>query len=485
MNRTINLVVIDHMPLNLDLIHLQRDLAMPLARQLYGHIYQQIVQGQLVYAERLPASRSLAEQLQLSRGVVVECYEMLRLDGLVLGVGKGGTQVCYQPSQPKRNLPTTTAHLNLSERGQRITQARHYRPQAQEPLLLQASIPDLKLFPKQQWLSLQKEAWSLTQGQYQRQCGIIALKQALRDFLARYRGIQIQDLNCLLMTTGTQGALSTLAQVLTNAGDIALIEHPCWEGGKAALHQAGLKIKTVAVDTAGAQIPDFKARLAILTPNAQFPTGYVMSVTRREAWLDYSHQHQTWLIEDDYAAEYSYNQHPAPSLLTYPQAQQVIHVGTMSKLLLPDLRLGWMVVPQYLARPLASVLNTLGIQPSYLLQQQLALFMQYGYLGNHLANTRTIYNQRRTACTEYLQTYASDLLTVIPSVSGMNTYVRLHASVNSHNLIQRFSAAKLGCEVYEVEEQGQNVCYVLLGHAGLAIEQVPSALKHLLSVLKS
>ncbi|WP_020558520.1 PLP-dependent aminotransferase family protein [Thiofilum flexile] len=472
------------MPLNITSINLQRDLAMPLARQLYGQIYQQIVQGQLVYAERLPSSRLLAEQLQLSRGVVVECYDMLRLDGLVLGVGKGGTQVCYQPHQPKRNTPASSPRLGLSERGQRLAQARHYTPQAHSPELLKTSLPDLKLFPKQQWFSLQKEAWALTQGQYQRQGGVIALKQALRDFLARYRGIPIHDLNCLLITTGTQSALSTLTQVLTNAGDSAIIEHPCWEGGKAALAQAGLHIKTVPVDTEGAQLPDFSARLAILTPNAQFPTGFVMSVARREAWLDYSHRYGAWLIEDDYAAEYSYNQHPAPSLLAYPQAQQVIHVGTMSKLLLPDLRLGWMVVPQHLAIPLSSILNTLGLQPSYLQQQQLALFMQYGYLGKHLAHTRMLYNQRRAACTDYLQTYASDLLTVMPSVSGMNTYLRLHRAVNRQSLLQRFSAAGLGCEVFELEEQEQKVSYILFGHAGLEIEQVPTALHHLLKVLR-
>lgn len=472
------------MPLDLTRINLDRTIAMPLARQLHSHIHQQIVQGLLVQGERLPATRLLAQQLQLSRGVVVECYDMLHLDGLVLGVGKGGTQICYTPTQPQRTPTTYSPPKTLSTRGQRMAAARDYTLHTKQPLLLEASLPDLKLFPLKQWLSLQREAWQSIQGNYQRQGGVLALKQALRDFLARYRGIVIKDLSCLLITTGTQGALSLLAQVLTNQGDTAIIENPSWQGGKAALHQAGLIIKTVNVDTEGAQVPNSKAQLAVLTPNAQFPTGYVMSVARREAWLEYSHQHSTWLIEDDYAAEYSYNQHPAPSLLSYPHAQQVIHVGTMSKLLLPDLRLGWMVVPSSIARPITQVLNTLGLQPSYLLQQQLALFIQYGYLGNHLASTRTIYNQRRKACTEYLETYAKEVCRVMPSVSGMNTYIRLHHPIPINNLTQRFLKAQLGCEIYEVEENQQIAQYVLFGHASLDSEQVPAVLNALIDILK-
>ncbi|MEN9434445.1 MAG: hypothetical protein RLZZ422_2034 [Pseudomonadota bacterium] len=471
------------MPIDLSQITLDRTIAMPLARQLHGHIHQQIIQGQWLFAERLPATRVLAEALNISRGVVVECYEMLRLDGLVLGVGKGGTQICYQPTPLMRSKPSTHTSLNLSQRGQTIATARRYKLN-HTPDLLQTSLPDLQLFPLKQWLNLQREAWQSTQGYYQRQGGVLSLKQALRDFLARYRGIQVPDLKCLLITTGTQGALSALAQVLANQGDMAIVENPCWEGCKAALSQADLTLKTVEVDTAGAQLPDYKAKLAILTPNAQYPTGYVMSVARREAWLEYSHRHSTWLIEDDYAAEYSYNQHPAPSLLSYPQAQQVIHVGTMSKLLLPDLRLGWMVVPPALADSMAQVLNTLGLQPSYLLQQQLALFIQYGYLGNHLASTRAIYNQRRQVCTEYLEQKGREVLQVMPSVSGMNTYVRLHQPFEAQVLKQRLQQAGLGGEVYEVLENNTPHTYVLFGHARLTLEQMPSALEYLLQVLR-
>jgi GntR family transcriptional regulator/MocR family aminotransferase len=124
------------------------------------------------------------------------------------------------------------------------------------------------------------------------------------------------------------------------------------------------------------------------------------------------------------------------------------------------------------------------LQPSYLLQQQLALFMRYGHLGNHLASTRAIYNQRRQVCTEYLEQKGREVLQVMPSVSGMNTYVRLHQPVEVQVLKQRLQQAGLGGEIYEVLENNTPHTYVLFGHARLTLEQMPSALEYLLQVLR-
>ncbi|WP_020396319.1 PLP-dependent aminotransferase family protein [Thiolinea disciformis] len=472
------------MPLDHSQLQLNKQLTIPLARQLYQQLHQQIVSGNLSYAERLPSSRELAEQLQLSRGVVVECYEMLRLDHLVLGFGKGGTQICYQPYLAKPLASKASTKLGLSAQGRLIATARDYMG-LRTPLLLQTSLPDLRLFPKRAWLKVQCEALEQLQGQYERSGGVSPLKLALKEFLARYRGIQVQDLNCLLISTGTQGALSALARALLNPNDVTVVEHPGWEGGKAALRQAQAHLVSVDLDQEGALVPTIKAKLAVITPNAQFPTGYVMSAARRKAWLEYSIQHNCWLIEDDFAAEYSYQQHPAPSLLSYPQAQHVIHLGTMSKLLLPDLRLSWMVVPASIADELRKILNTLGLQPSYLLQHQLALFMQYGYLAKHLAQTRSIYNQRRQWCTTYLQQHGADILEVMPSLSGMNTYLKLKESLHTENLEFRLKQAGFGCEIYRLIAKEKMTTYLLLGHAKLSEEQLETVLGKFLNVLRN
>lgn len=472
------------MPINLAQLQLSREQAVPLARQLYVQLHQQIMHGEVVYAERLPASRELAEALKLSRGVIVEAYEMLRIDRLVAGFGKGGTQVCYQQT-PRTLNRAVKRNLVLSNRGQRIAQARHY---LQEPALaLTPGLPDLNLFPHQQWLSLSREAWRQTQGIYQREAGLKSLKLSLRNFLAQYRGIQIDDLSCLMITTGSQGALSLLANLLTEAGDLGIIEQPGWAGAEGALRQAGLNLHYTGLDAQGALVPEtIRAKLAVLTPNAQYPTGSIMSTPRREAWLQYSQQQSVWLIEDDYAAEYSYQQHPTPSLLTHPYATQVIHIGTMSKLLLPDLRLGWMVVPKAIAPAICSAINTLGLQPAYSLQQQLALFIQYGYLGEHLARTRAIYNERRRRCSEYLQQQAADLVRIVPSQSGMNLLLELKLELDANKLSQTLKAAEFGCVMYLgiSTSTGRPTIYLVLGHAILSDTKIETTLQRFIDCFK-
>lgn len=474
------------MPLKIAQLCLEREQSVPLARQLYGQLHQQIIRGEIAYGERLPASRELADNLKLSRGVIVEAYEMLRIDGLVAGFGKGGTQVCYQQVAPSL-VKTSKRALSLSTRGQTIAQARQYI--IQEPALpLTPGLPDLSLFPHQQWLSLSREAWQQTQGIYQRAGGLKALKLSLRNFLAQYRGIQLDDLNCLLITTGSQGALSLLASLLTETGDLGIVEQPGWAGAEGALRQAGLKLHYTSLDAEGALVLEgLKAKLAVLTPNAQYPTGSVMSMQRREAWLQYSQRQHTWLIEDDYAAEYSYQQHPTPSLLTHPHAEQVIHIGTMSKLMLPDLRLGWMVVPKAIVMDVCAAINTLGLQPTYSIQQQLALFIQYGYLGQHLARTRAIYNERRKRCTEYLQQYAQDLLEIMPSQSGMNLLVELRKEINTTELQRNLKAAGLGGAVYSSFKLDKTHCKakLVLGHAFVPEAELEFCLNKLVTVISS
>ncbi|HMT92521.1 PLP-dependent aminotransferase family protein [uncultured Thiothrix sp.] len=472
------------MPLKLAQLSLDRDQTIPLSRQLYVQLHQQVIHGEVVYGERLPASRELAESLKLSRGVIVEAYEMLRIDGLVAGFGKGGTQVCYQQVPPML-VKTSKRILSLSTRGKTITQARQY---TQAPALpLTPGLPDLSLFPHQQWLSLSREAWQQTQGVYQRAGGLKALKLSLRNFLAQYRGIQVDDLSCLLITTGSQGALSLLASLLTETGDIGVVEQPGWAGAEGALRQAGLNLHYTRLDAEGALVPqDTKAKLAVLTPNAQYPTGSVMSMQRREAWLQYSQHQHTWLIEDDYAAEYSYQQYPTPSLLTHPHAEQVIHIGTMSKLMLPDLRLGWIVLPKAIAKEVCAALNTLGLQPAYSIQQQLALFIQYGYLGQHLARTRAIYNERRKFSTDHLQEHANGLFKIVPSQSGMNLILELIPEVDVAGLSRALKSAALGCAVY-VESNPVNTSSrtkLVLGHACLLGYELEVCVNKLLQVLK-
>ncbi len=482
------------MPIELSRINLDRSQSIPLARQLYMQLHHQILHGFITYKEPLPTTRALSARLDIARGVVVNAYEMLNIDGLVSGFGKGGTQVCYRPL----NNINTSAHKNkaillaLSTRGKKIADARQYpiTDNALSTKALTPSVPDFSLFPYKRWQRVSKEAVNQAPAWYQREGGIKLLKENLRVYLSQYRGIHIDKLDRLFITTGTQATLSLLTQILTNPGDVALLDKPCWSGAEAAVKQADLKVIYTALDNEGTKIPNKSIKspsIAIMTPSCQFPTGLAMSATRRDALIRYTAEQHCWLIEDDYAAEYSYSQHPSPSILAHSHAKHIIHVGTMSKLLLPSLRLGWMLVPEHLTEAIKNATNTFGIQPAYMLQQQLGLFMQHGYLSMHLANTRAIYNERRHRCTNYLQHHHKKWLSITPSISGMNHYLKINIErIDIHLLRMNIQKANLGCELYSQDgENGKESYYLLLGHVNLKEEKLAEELDLLANTLKS
>lgn len=481
------------MPINTDNIQIQRSNKMPISRQLYVQLHQQITHGAITFKEQLPGSRQLASQLNVSRGVIVECYDMLKTDGLVMGFGKGGTRVCYQLSPLHASGPGHSTNMSISRRGQILINARHYSVTDLDPLPLTPGVPDFSLFPTTRWNSLAREVMTSAPYWYQREGGIQLLRKTLQDYLRQYRGIIIDNPQRIIITSGTQASLSLLARLLCDTGDHAMIEDPCWSGSKASMLQAGLKLVHAPVDEQGANYAHCfsstartKPRIAVVTPAIQFPTGRSMSIQRRQALLQTTADNQCWLIEDDYAAEYSYGQHPAPSILSHHSIDHVIHVGTMSKLLMPALRIGWMVVPENLINAVTQASNTIGISPPYHLQQQLALFMQYGYLSNHLAHTRSVYNERRKYCSQYLNQHAQGILKVTESVSGMNLYSRLNPhKIDINNLSVKLKSAGLGCEIYTQRVGQKKEHFLLSGHANLNTEALQQHLSSLTQVLSS
>ncbi len=481
------------MPVDLTLISFQRGLSIPLSRQLYVQLHHQIMQGSVIFKEKLPPTRELAKSLKLSRGVITECYEMLRMEGLIAGFGKGGTRVQYQPKQTSAHDFRTNKKQGLSARAGFTTGNRSFTREPHLPLPLTPGVPDLSLFPIRTWHSFNKTAFQEAPAWYIRNGGTLSLKRALANYLAQYRGINVTDPDCLIMTTGSQATLSLLARLLADPGDTALLEQPCWSGAEAALAQAELQTEHVEIPLEGTTsnnwIKAFKAhspRFVVTTPAVQFPTGKNMSLDDREILLQLSADNNCWVIEDDYAAEYSFAQHPSSSIMAQASTSHVIHMGTMSKLLFPGLRLGWVIVPRHIAESINNAINTCGLIPSYVQQQQLALFIQFGHLSSHLANTRAVYNERRVWSADHIARYGNHVLTPTGGISGMNQYFELKGNTATKETLRtRLRKNDLGCDIYTPHRHSNKNLCLLLGHANLGEDELPIQLEKLYKVLES
>jgi GntR family transcriptional regulator/MocR family aminotransferase len=362
------------------LVALDRDAAEPLRRQLAGELRDAIRAGRLRTGVRLPASRALAAQLGVSRGVVTDAYEQLSAEGWLAARRGAGTVVAAAPaSDPPRAEAPRRAPVRFD---------------------FTATTPDVSLFPRRQWArAVARAAAEAPDAEldYGSGLGSLALREALAGYLGRVRAT-VAGPGGIVVCAGYLQATRLIFAVLADRGlrrvafeDPSLSDH--WD---AAL-RAGLEPVPVPLDGEGLRVDALEAAgadAAVVTPSHQFPTGAVMGPERRHALLDWAHAGERLVVEDDYDAEFRYDRRPLAALQGLDPAR-VIYVGTASKVLAPALRLGWILAPAELAPALAVEKLAADSGSPALNQLALARLIASGEHDRHLRRVRRTYAQRR------------------------------------------------------------------------------------------
>lgn len=355
-----------------------------------------IADGRLTPGVRLPATRILADELAVSRGVVVEAYRRLADEGLVSGRTGGGTRVLARPVQPSR--PTRTAPPPE-------------RPRLPRPRLpvgagidLSPGVPDLSAFPRSTWLRAERAVLSETSPEdlgYGDPRGHPRLREALAPWLGRTRGLRV-DAEDILVVAGVAQAAALLAQQLRCEGvETIAVEDPGSRGAVDELEYWGLRAVPVPVDDEGIQVhalAESDAPAVFLTPAHQFPTGVVLGPQRRRELLAWDGE---LLIEDDYDAEYRYDRAPVPAL--HPSApDRIAYAGSTSKSLAPALRLGWLVAPRRRYSDLVAAKHATDLGSPTVPQLVLARLLESGEYDRHIRLVRVRHRARRDALLETL-----------------------------------------------------------------------------------
>ncbi|WP_328929182.1 PLP-dependent aminotransferase family protein [Streptomyces sp. NBC_00190] len=358
---------------------------------LAGRLRAAIADGTLPVGSRLPASRVLAAELRVSRGLVTEAYQRLAETGQVSGRGRGGTVVVAAP--PPAAGPTATAPT----RGGLVDALRAVPCRID----LSPGVPDLTAFPRTAWLQAERRVLAgLTPADfgYGNPQGAPALREAVVGWLARNRGIRA-DPDDVVVVAGVAQALGLLAQVLREDGVVRIaVEDPGSLGARQQLEYGRLETVPVRVDEAGLDVAALRASGAgavLLTPAHQFPTGVVLDGERRRDLLGWAAAGGL-VIEDDYDAEHRYDRAPVPALRALlPEA--VCYAGSVSKLLAPALRLGWLLVPPRLRESVNEAKRYADLGNPVLAQLVLARLMDSGELERHLRFVRRRHRRRRDA----------------------------------------------------------------------------------------
>jgi GntR family transcriptional regulator / MocR family aminotransferase len=414
------------------LIELGRDVAMPLHRQIAASIRDGIRSGRLGLGSSLPSTRTLAADLGVSRGVVVEAYQHLIAEGYLTSRRGGYTQVAAGAEPSSASAPPVPTH----------TPGIDFR----------SCRPDVSQFPRAAWLRSVRRV--LTEAPKERFYlggrGLPELREALADYLNRVRGTSAKPENVLICNGYTQG-IALLIQALAASGAKRLaVEDPSSDDdARPIAAAAGLDVVGVPVDHDGIRVDVLDrvdADAVILTPSHQWPTGAVLPAESRAAVLRWANRRGALIVEDDYDAEFRYDQAPIGAMQGLAP-DQVVYAGTASKTLAPGLRLGWLVVPGHLVDDLAAAKVAMDRGSPVLDQLAFADFLSHGEFKRHLRRIRPIYRRRRDALLKALRERIPDLEPA-GIAAGLHVVVWLPSDLDEAGVVS--SAAERGLNVYGV-----------------------------------
>lgn len=409
--------------------------------QVYRALRETILSGKYPPASRLPSTRTLAVDSGVARNTVLCAYDRLIGEGYAVARRGSGTYVTAElpdnmiTAARRAEQPEATARRvvpRLSRLGRTVLdwEVSWERDPGRLTYDFRYARPALRDLPYATWrrlLARRARDASERNLEYGPAAGAPALREAIADYLRRSRALVCQA-DQVLIVNGAQQALDLTTRVLLDPGDRVLLEEPQYAAARGIFVAAGARLVTIAVDAEGLNIAALdrrtkRIRLAYVTPSHQFPTGVVLSLTRRLALLSWAEREGAYVIEDDYDSEYRYTGRPVESLQGLDRAGRVIYMGTFSKLMFPALRLGYLVLPQPLVKPFLNTKALADAGTATLEQLALADFIREGHFERHVRLSRTRNAARRAALIEAIDEHLGDRVEVSGDRAG--TYVLL------------------------------------------------------------
>ena len=466
----------------------------PLFRQVYRSLRQSIVSGAFPGGHRLPSTRDLAEQLGISRTVVLLAYELLLAEGFVVGRGGSGTYVSGSLNTGATRRRERSAQLALARFGVAAAVAARdaHIPGGGRAAPLRFDFvwrSDMETFPFEAWrriLLRKARAASIRAHDYGQAAGTLVLRQAIAAHLGRSRAV-VCDASEVIVVNGSQQALDLIARVLLERGDAVAVEDPQYQGTREVLLAAGAKLRPVAVDGEGmnpAKLPAQGARLIFVTPSHQFPTGTILPLPRRLALLNWARRKNAVIVEDDYDGEFHYAGSPLESLQGLDREGRIVYVGTFSRTIFPALRIGYLIAPKSLA-PAFTAAKWLSDRHSATLEQQtLAEFIDSGMYERHLRRLRRRNTARRAALCEAVHKYLGNRVEMTGDGAGVHVVLWLGRDFSEKAIIEK--AAARGVGVYGVSRyflKRPSRPGLMLGYSRLKENEIREGIRRLSEII--
>ena len=477
--------------------HLDASNGVPLYKQIYDRLRAAILAGQLKPGTRLPSTRGLAAELKVSRNTVLNAFEQLFAEGYLEGQTGAGTFVTRSLPDELLNVgggakqsSVNPTKNSISRRAAMIHNAAC--PSYRKFRAFNTGMPAVDAFPFELWSRMTARRWRRPKRDllgYSHPAGYRPLREAIAEYLGAARGVRCEA-DQIIIVTGTQQLFDLTGRILLDPGDHVWFENPGYISARYALTAVGARLVPIPVDDEGINVkagakkcPD--ARLAYVTPSHQYPLGATMSLTRRLELLEWANQAGAWILEDDYDSEYRYAGRPLSALQGLNENGRVIYIGTFSKVLLPALRIGYMVVPPDLVDVFINARSLSGWCSPIIDQMVVTDFIREGHFARHIRRMRSLYAERQAILVEAARRDLKGLLEVQPSAAGMHLVGWLPEGVDDK--IASEKAAEFGVETrplssFAIEEDGRNG--LLLGYSAYNEREIREGVVKLAAALK-
>lgn len=417
----------------------------PLFLQIARTVVDDICRGRLKPGDRLPGTRTLARSLGVNRVTVLTAYDELAAEGWITVRAASGTRVSEDlpESRPRRTRSAAprVAAPDAAAYDLAPTPVVEYSPEVlqNDCLVFGGSSPDVRLVPVEPLARAFRRVLRDSGGRalaYGDAAGHPALRAALAKMLSATRGLA-SNAEHVFVTRGSQMALALTARAIVRPGDVVAVEAIGYRHAWESFRLAGAALVSVPVDDDGLDVDALervlatqKLRAVYVTPHHQFPTTVTLSAQRRVRLLELARQHRFAIVEDDYDHEFHYDGRPVLPLASLDRAGVVIYIGTLSKVLAPGLRIGYVVGPSDLLDALKAHREFLDMQGDHAIEAAVAELIEEGEVQRHIRRVRREYQRRRDLLAQLLRSEFRGVLAFDVPAGGIGLWVRMLGNRN-------------------------------------------------------
>ena len=471
---------------------------------LYDNIRQDILNGNLTDDERLPSKRALARHLGVSITTVENAYERLQNEGYIYSKAGSGFFVEPRPEQPRQGVapsgffygasvaPNDYPHPMASTMGRYTGDLVRSENEEEEEerfsIDFKGNSCSLSLFPISVWTKLMRQILSDSNRELFADIpynGLLSLRQAIADYLRRYRGMKVSP-SQIIIGAGTEFLYQRLIQILGPATVFAF-EDPGYKKLSHICNRSGLATQFIPIDSEGLSVRALRQTYTTtvhVSPANHFPTGTIMSLRRRNDLLNWAAESPyRFIVEDDYDSEFTSSQDLIMPLYSLDRHQRVIYINTFSKVLVPSIRISYMILPEILMQSYRQSLGFYACTASGFEQQTLARFINEGYMERHVDRLKNYYGKKRQMFIDALQeSPLSKRISVMTGSAGTHLLLPVNTRMTDKEIHR--AARDIGVQLSLLSDYSQrprvtDLRTLVINFAGMEAEDVETAIQML------